>query len=110
MLIRLSNEEYKQSVLRDCNIYRSFHYPRDSDINFVLSNFQSRSEPTTRIRSRDTHIRRRGADKFTSAKSENGNEKEQKTAKVSLIIILVFCISWFPYATIALIGVFGDQT
>ena len=39
-----------------------------------------------------------------------GMKKELKTAKVSLIIILVFCISWFPYATIAIIGVFGDQT
>ena len=41
---------------------------------------------------------------------KTGMKKELKTAKVSLIIILVFCISWFPYATIALIGMFGDQT
>ena len=38
-----------------------------------------------------------------------GMKQELKTAKVSLITILVFCISWSPYATIALIGVFGDQ-
>ena len=38
-----------------------------------------------------------------------GMKQELKTAKVSLIIILVFCISWSPYATMALIGVFGDQ-
>ena len=40
---------------------------------------------------------------------KTGMKKELKTAKVSLIIILVFCISWSPYATISLIGVFGDQ-
>ena len=39
-----------------------------------------------------------------------GMNRELKTAKVSLIIILVFCISWSPYAIVALIGVFGDQT
>ena len=41
---------------------------------------------------------------------KTGMKRELKTAKVSLIIILVFCISWSPYAIIALIGVFGDQT
>ena len=47
---------------------------------------------------------------FRVQNQKTGMKKELKTAKVSLIIILVFCISWFPYATIALIGVFGDQT
>ena len=80
MHIRLSDEEYKQSVLRDCNIYRSFHYPRNSDISFILSNLQSRSESTTRIRSHDTLIRR-GADTVTRTKSENGNEKRTKNCQ-----------------------------
>lgn len=41
---------------------------------------------------------------------QKGMQTELKTAKVSLIIILVFCISWLPYATMALIGEFGDKT
>ena len=39
-----------------------------------------------------------------------GMKNAIKTAKVSAIVILVFCISWFPYATVALIGEFGDKT
>ena len=33
-----------------------------------------------------------------------------KTAKVSAIVISVFCISWLPYAIVALIGEFGNRT
>ena len=35
---------------------------------------------------------------------------EAKTARVSIIVILVFCISWTPYACVALIGEFGDSS
>ncbi|WAQ96719.1 OPSD1-like protein [Mya arenaria] len=34
---------------------------------------------------------------------------EAKTARVSIIVISVFCISWTPYATVALIGEFGHS-
>ncbi|WAR23957.1 OPSD1-like protein [Mya arenaria] len=33
---------------------------------------------------------------------------EVKIAKVTVICVSVFCISWFPYAMVALIGLFGD--
>ncbi|WAR23956.1 OPSD1-like protein [Mya arenaria] len=33
---------------------------------------------------------------------------EVQIAKVTVISVSVFCISWFPYAMVALIGLFGD--
>lgn len=45
---------------------------------------------------------------FSVRKHYSGIKNELKTAKVSIIVILVFCVSWFPYATVALIGEFGD--
>ncbi|XP_052777920.1 rhodopsin, GQ-coupled-like [Mya arenaria] len=34
---------------------------------------------------------------------------EVKIAKVTMISVTVFCVSWFPYSIIALIGLFGDS-
>ena len=39
-----------------------------------------------------------------------GMKQSIKTAKVSAIVILVFCISWLPYAMVALLGLFGNRT
>lgn len=57
------------------------------------------------------------ADSFRQDQSElsrqilkRGRKNELQTAKISLIIVLVFCVSWFPYAIVALIGEFGDRT
>lgn len=33
-----------------------------------------------------------------------------KTAKISLVIISIFCLSWTPYAVVAIIGNFGDAS
>ena len=33
-----------------------------------------------------------------------------KIAKVVLLIVTVFCVSWVPYAVVALIGMFGDAS
>ncbi|XP_052261299.1 rhodopsin, GQ-coupled-like [Dreissena polymorpha] len=41
-------------------------------------------------------------------KSDKGYSHEAKTARVTLTVILVFCVSWTPYATVAMIGEFGD--
>lgn len=46
---------------------------------------------------------------LTIRKCNTGVKYEAKTARVSLIVILVFCISWTPYACIALLGEFGDS-
>ncbi|KAL3889559.1 hypothetical protein ACJMK2_001897, partial [Sinanodonta woodiana] len=35
---------------------------------------------------------------------------ENKTARVTFIVISIFCIAWVPYATVALIAQFGDIT
>lgn len=47
---------------------------------------------------------------LTMRKFNTGVKYEYRTARVSLIVILVFCISWTPYAIIALIGSFGDSS
>jgi len=40
----------------------------------------------------------------------SGFSHETKTARVSIIVITVFCVSWTPYAIVALIGEFGDAS
>ncbi|KAH3867849.1 hypothetical protein DPMN_030986 [Dreissena polymorpha] len=43
-------------------------------------------------------------------KNDIWNSHEAKISKVTLTVILVFCVSWMPYAIVALIGEFGDQS
>lgn len=47
---------------------------------------------------------------LTIQHNKSGVTYEAKVARVSFIVISVFCISWAPYASIALIGVFGDRS
>ena len=43
-------------------------------------------------------------------KNNTGMSYESKAARASIIVITIFCVSWTPYATISLIGTFGDVT
>lgn len=45
-----------------------------------------------------------------SKRSKQSVMNEARIARVALIVISVFCLSWAPYACIALIGLFGDQS
>lgn len=47
---------------------------------------------------------------LTIRKCNTGIKYESKTARVSLIVIIIFCVSWAPYAIVALIGEFGDSS
>ncbi|XP_062619522.1 rhodopsin-like [Saccostrea cucullata] len=47
---------------------------------------------------------------FHSRRIKKFQNVHMKTAKVSLVIISIFCISWTPYAIIATIGNFGDAS
>lgn len=44
---------------------------------------------------------------LTVQQTKKGVSYEAKIARVSLIVISVFCLSWTPYASIALLGAFG---
>ena len=41
--------------------------------------------------------------------NQTKRQVEVKTAKTILGIVLLFCLSWMPYAIVSLIGVFGGQ-
>ena len=43
-------------------------------------------------------------------RGSQGYINEKKTTRAVIIVILVFCISWAPYACVALFGVFGDAS
>lgn len=47
---------------------------------------------------------------FQNRKIKKFQSFHVKTAKVSLVIISIFCISWTPYAIVAIIGNFGDAS
>ncbi|XP_013407359.1 rhodopsin, GQ-coupled-like [Lingula anatina] len=37
-------------------------------------------------------------------------KSEVKVVKMTMVILLLFCLSWIPYSVVALIGTFGDAT
>ncbi|XP_052268445.1 rhodopsin-like [Dreissena polymorpha] len=43
-------------------------------------------------------------------RGSQGYINEKKTTRAVIIVILVFCISWAPYACVAMFGVFGDAS
>lgn len=42
--------------------------------------------------------------------SKNRHQIEWRTAKTVLSLVMIFCVSWTPYAIISVIGQFGNQT
>lgn len=48
--------------------------------------------------------------KIQNRKVKKFHSVHVKTAKISLVIISIFCLSWTPYAVIAIIGNFGDAS
>ncbi|KAH3867845.1 hypothetical protein DPMN_030982 [Dreissena polymorpha] len=68
-------------------------------LSTAISQLRQQFLEASRVYGEDTLPRRR-----------NGSIHETKTTRAVIIVILVFCISWAPYACVALFGVFGDAS
>ena len=46
---------------------------------------------------------------FPAGREQRKHQVEVDTAKATLLMIGLFCLSWLPYTVVAMIGVYGDQ-